>query len=105
VPNPDGTPFYGSSTKLFEYMATAKAIAASDLGQIGEVLTHDRDALLTAPGNAKELARTILRLAADAALRKRLGDAARERVLQRYTWDRHVDRILRRLAADGEPGR
>ncbi len=39
VPNPDGSPFFGSPTKLFEYMAMGKPIVASDLDQIGEVLT------------------------------------------------------------------
>ncbi len=38
VPNPDGTPFFGSPTKLFEYMAMCEGIVASDLDQIGEVL-------------------------------------------------------------------
>ena len=50
VPNPDGSPFFGSPTKLFEYMAMGRAIIASDLDQIGEVLavsyTH-----LTLPTN------------------------------------------------------
>ena len=45
VPNPDGTPFFGSPTKLFEYMAMGKGIVASNLEQIGEVLEHGRTAL------------------------------------------------------------
>ena len=32
VPNADGTPFFGSPTKLFEYMAMGKGIVASNLG-------------------------------------------------------------------------
>ena len=44
VPNADGSKFFGSPTKLFEYMAMAKPILASDLDQIGEVL---RDSLST----------------------------------------------------------
>ena len=42
VPNPDGTPFFGSPTKLFEYMAMGKGIVASNLDQIGEVLEDGR---------------------------------------------------------------
>jgi hypothetical protein len=38
VPNPDGRPFLGSPTKLFEYRAMEKAILASDLDQLGDVI-------------------------------------------------------------------
>src|SRR5207245_1967569 len=46
VPLEDGSPFFGSPTKLFEYMAMGKAVVASRLGQIGEVLSHEETALL-----------------------------------------------------------
>ena len=39
VQNADGSKFFGSPTKLFEYMAMGKGIIASDLDQIGEVLS------------------------------------------------------------------
>ncbi len=97
VPNPDGTPFFGSPTKLFEYMATARGIVASDLEQIGEVLEHGRTAWLVAPGDAAALADGIGRLVDDAALRGKLGDAARREVLTRYTWREHTHRTIDRL--------
>jgi glycosyltransferase involved in cell wall biosynthesis len=99
VPNPDGTPFFGSPTKLFEYMAMGKAIVASNLDQIGQVLTHDRDAWLVAPGDADALANALHRLATDAALRKRLGAAARAEVLTHHTWRQHTQRTIDRLQA------
>lgn len=37
-PNPDGSPFFGSPTKLFEYMSLGKPIIASDLEQIAQVI-------------------------------------------------------------------
>jgi glycosyltransferase involved in cell wall biosynthesis len=49
VPNPDGSAFFGSPTKLFEYMASGRAIVASELGQIGEVLDHGRNGWLVPP--------------------------------------------------------
>ena len=98
VPNRDGTPFFGSPTKLFEYMASGRAIVASRLDQIGELLEHDRTACLVPPGDAEALARGIERLAADPALRERLGRCARERARSVHSWQAHVTRIRERLA-------
>ncbi|HJU53327.1 MAG TPA: glycosyltransferase family 4 protein, partial [Pyrinomonadaceae bacterium] len=72
----DGSEFFGSPTKLFEYMAMGKAIVASRLGQIGEVLAHEETALLVEPGDARGLCEAILRLVDSHDLRARLGAAA-----------------------------
>lgn len=97
IPNPDGTPFFGSPTKLFEYMASGKAIVASNLDQMGQILTHNQTALLTTPGSADEIADCILTLAKDEKLRNNLGLNAREEVCKKYTWDIHVKQILEAL--------
>ena len=94
VPMPGGRPFFGSPTKLFEYMAMGKAIAASALDQIAEVLEHGRTALLVSPGDASELAEAIQRLAADAQLRIDLGRNAREIALAHHTWRQNARRVL-----------
>jgi glycosyltransferase involved in cell wall biosynthesis len=97
VPNPDGTRFFGSPTKLFEYMAMGKAIVASDLEQIGEVLDHGRTAWLVAPGDAGALASALRRLGGDRGLRQALGAAARREALARHTWREHTRRTIERL--------
>lgn len=89
--------FFGSPTKLFEYMAMAKGIVASDLGQIGEILQHGQTALLVTPGNLDELASAIDRLIADQPLRERLGVAARREAESRYTWKEHTRRIVAKI--------
>ncbi len=94
VPNPDGTPFFGSPTKLFEYMAMGKGIVASDLDQIGEVLDHDRTAWLVRPGDPDALATGLAALIDDPVRRDRLGRAARERALNHHTWKQHTSRIV-----------
>src|SRR5262249_45723544 len=113
VPNVDGTKFFGSPTKLFEYMAMGKAIVASDLDQIGEVLRNTvrldvpenaqetakcgQMALLVEPGNVEQLATGIQRLIDKPGLREVLGRNARSLALERYTWKRHVHEILNSL--------
>ncbi len=94
VPNADGTPFFGSPTKLFEYMSVGRAIAASRLDQIGDVVEDGRTALLVEPGSADSLARAIETLAGDGELRRRLGGAARATAIERHTWRRHAEKIL-----------
>jgi glycosyltransferase involved in cell wall biosynthesis len=99
VPNPDGSPFFGSPTKLFEYMAMRRAIVASDLDQIGEVLRHGETAWMVPPGDADALAAGLARLIEDRPLRQRLGAAARRDAVAHHTWRAHVKQILEALDA------
>jgi glycosyltransferase involved in cell wall biosynthesis len=94
VPLADGSDFFGSPTKIFEYMAMGKAIVASRLGQIGEVLTDDETALLVEPGNIEELTAAITRLAQSNELRAHLGSKAREAALKQHTWKHNAQRVL-----------
>jgi glycosyltransferase involved in cell wall biosynthesis len=90
VPMPDGSRFFGSPTKIFEYMAMGKGIVASRLDQLAEVLEHDRTAVLVTPGNTDELAEAILHLALDPEKRAALGDAARRAAVERHCWSANV---------------
>lgn len=97
VPNKDGSPFFGSPTKLFEYMAMGKAIVASNLGQIGRVLENKKTALLVKPGDANDLMLAINELINNEPLRISLGNSAREEVTKKYTWDVNVKNIINKL--------
>ena len=94
VPNPDGTIFFGSPTKLFEYMAMGKPIVASRLGQIAEVLGNDRNAVLVEPGDVDDLARGILSLIDNPDRARTLAHQARADALARHTWTHHAQRIV-----------
>ena len=94
VPMTDGSEFFGSPTKLFEYMAMGKGIVASRLGQIGEVLADGETALLAEPGNARQLADAILCLGRSRELRESLGAAARRAAVERHTWKHNAGRVL-----------
>ena len=97
VPNPDGTPFFGSPTKLFEYMAMGKGIIASDLDQIGEVLQHDLTAWMVKPGDAESLMRGLKTMIDNPEIGKRLGEAARREATAKYTWKEHTRKIIEKI--------
>lgn len=94
VPPTDGSEFFGSPTKLFEYLAMGKGIVASPLGQIGEVIIDGENGLVVSPGDASALAQAIERLAADGELRARLGRRARQTAIERYTWRHNAARVF-----------
>lgn len=117
VPNADGSRFFGSPTKLFEYMAMGKPIIASSLEQIGEVLQPGMDArnlsdaalagsadavaLMARPGVVDDIVEGLRFLTTRSEWRTTLGQNARARALQKYTWDRHVFAILDSLSRQG----
>ncbi|MEO7910184.1 MAG: glycosyltransferase family 4 protein [Roseiflexaceae bacterium] len=77
-----------SSAKLLELMAAGLPIVAGRVGQVAEYIEDRHSGLLVAPGDPAALAHATLTLLADPALREQLGQAARTRVAQHYTWNR-----------------
>lgn len=72
----------GTPNTLYEAMAVGRAAAASTADGQGEILRHERDALLHTPGDVATLAANMARLHDDAALRARLAAALHARVTE-----------------------
>ena len=86
---------YASPLKLFEYMAAGQAIIAPDQPNIREVLEHGRTAVLFDPARPEAMWQAIESLVQDAALRQRLGAAARDEVVRRdFTWAGNARRVV-----------
>jgi glycosyltransferase involved in cell wall biosynthesis len=100
TPMPGHTDFFGSPTKLFEYMAAEKAVVASNLGQMTEVIRNEENGLLVPPGDSTALADAIVRLTRDVELRTRLARAAREDVLRSYSWAKNATAIIEYFQAN-----
>jgi glycosyltransferase involved in cell wall biosynthesis len=94
LPNPASaiSTSFTSPLKLFEYMAAGRAIVASDLPAIREVLRDGADALLVTPGDPAALGAAIRRLLDDPALASTLARAALDAV-PKYGWDRRAERL------------
>jgi glycosyltransferase involved in cell wall biosynthesis len=90
--------YYASPLKLFEYMASGRAIVSSDLPAVAEVVRNGETALLYPPGDVAALAAALRRLYDDPALRERIGTAAKQEVAQ-YSWQARAGRILEAVKA------
>lgn len=84
---------FSSPIKIFEYMAAGKPIIASHIGAIPEIITHEKNGLLIAPGDVDGLIRVISRLLEAPALAARLGVTAREHV-RSYSWEVRVTHVI-----------
>ena len=67
-------------------------VAATAVGGIPDLVAPDRTGLLCPPGNAQALGENIAKLLADEALHRACGQAARERVIERFSMERMVRR-------------
>ena len=110
--------FFGSPTKLFEYMAMGGGIVASDLEQIGEVLSPalhatalsqsfpvDRErSILCTPGSVGEFVEAVVFLARHPDMCEALGRNAREAAEADFSWHSHVARLWRFAANSNSNG-
>ncbi|MCA8959686.1 MAG: glycosyltransferase family 4 protein [Planctomycetes bacterium] len=99
APYPELEHFYFSPLKLFEFMAMGLPVVSTRTGQIGDLIQHEESGLLAAPGRVDQLVASVERLLEDPRLRARLGDTAREWILERATWRHRVADILDRVRA------
>jgi glycosyltransferase involved in cell wall biosynthesis len=98
----------GMPRSAIEAAAMGKALVLTDIRGCREVARHDREALLVPPRDPGALAGAISRLAADPALRDRLGAAARRRALERFSEAKVAGRVVEQyqaLFARRSPGR
>jgi starch synthase len=94
--------FYWSPLKVFEYMASGLPTVAVAQGPLQGILRDGEEGLHVPERDPQALAAALRRLADEPELRARLGRAARARVVERYSWQRHceqLERVLLRIAA------
>lgn len=90
----------GSPVSLIEGMAAGRAVVATRVGGIPDLVEHDVTGYLTAPDDPAELARAIVDLLQDANRRAAFGEAGRKRVYPAFSAERllaNVDRLYGEL--------
>jgi glycosyltransferase involved in cell wall biosynthesis len=96
----------GLPTSVLEASLLGRAVVASDVGGTPEVVSNDHSALLVPAGDVLALKRALDRLLTDAALRARLGQAAREGAIERFdrSTGAHSFSVLARQLSGSLPG-
>lgn len=85
--------FYWSPLKIFEYMAMALPVVTLDVPPLAEIVRRDVEGLLVPEGDAGALAESIAALLANPDRARTLGEAGRDRVVARYSWQRHCEQL------------
>ncbi|HWQ28590.1 MAG TPA: glycosyltransferase [Dehalococcoidia bacterium] len=77
--------YEGLPVAVLEAMALGRPVVSTSVGGLPDVIEDRHSGLLVAPDDRAALAQRVLDLLADPAERRRLGDAARARVRQRFS--------------------
>ncbi len=83
-----------SPMKLYEYLACGKAIVASNIPGVNELLRNSGGGSTVTPENPKELANTIAILLRNDDLRKTMGDRGRAYVIENHSWTSVTKKLL-----------
>ena len=70
---------------ILEGMSTGLPVVASSVGGVPELVDHRVNGFLVEPKNPEDMAERLLELNFDSELRARMGAAARQKVLDKYT--------------------
>jgi len=97
----------GLGVVFIEAASAGLAIVGTSVGGISDVLIPEVTGIAVEPDQPEALANAIERLLGDEPLRRRLGEAARQHALRRFSWSQVAERFsdVFRRALECEPGR
>ena len=78
---------------VLEASAVGLPVIASNIGGVPGVLKDGETGILVPPGDVSKLADTIIRLADNAEVQKKMGEAGRKFVADNYRWDKCLDKM------------
>jgi glycosyltransferase involved in cell wall biosynthesis len=86
--------FFWSPLKIFEYMALALPTITIDIPPLNRIIVEGEHGLLFHEGEADDLARALQQFfGLDASIRGQMGQAARARVVQEFSWAAHCNSL------------
>lgn len=87
----------GFGLSFLEAALFGKTAVGGASGGVGEAIVSSKTGYLVDPTNPGAIARAIVHLLQDDALRTQLGQNAKVRVAQEFTWEKQVEKLLKNL--------
>jgi glycosyltransferase involved in cell wall biosynthesis len=87
--------FFWSPLKIYEYMAAGLPVVTADIAPLNTVIRSGREGVLFREGDPRDLARAIIQALADPQVARVMGDRARTRVVEQFSWQRHCAELER----------
>ncbi len=84
-----------SPQKVYAYLACQRPVVGSDIEGLGDMLTQERVGFSFPSGDAERMAGAIIQLLQDRELAQTMGERGRRLVLDRFTWERVVQKTVR----------
>jgi glycosyltransferase involved in cell wall biosynthesis len=84
----------GYDLTILEAMACGKPVVVSNLGSVPTVIEHNIDGILVPPKDINTLSKKIVEVLKDKKLASRLGNAARKKVVKKFSLDKMVENTL-----------
>ena len=94
--------FEGMGRVLLEAQVLGKPVVATRVGGIVEIVKDNETGILVDPADYQSLAEAIIRLLSDEALLKKLGEAAKQYISEKFSAARMVDNIDKVYSELGE---
>ncbi|MCX7880419.1 MAG: glycosyltransferase family 4 protein [Ignavibacteria bacterium] len=94
INNDDGTEFFNSPLKNFEYMGLGKPVVATAVGQQKEIFVDRYNAILVEERNPEAIAEAIFEIYKDPDLANKIGRNAHKEAIEKHTWGHRAQRIL-----------
>jgi glycosyltransferase involved in cell wall biosynthesis len=94
--------FFWSPLKVYEYMAAGLPVVTTDLPPLNTIIRSGQEGQLFREGDVPALAAAMQRVLADPVAARAMGQRARSRVVEHYSWQRHcaeLETLLLRLLA------
>jgi glycosyltransferase involved in cell wall biosynthesis len=86
--------WYASSMKIFEYMAAGKAVVATAVGQVAEIIEDGINGYLFDPDSGSELREKIELLVDSSEARHRVGERARRDIEEKWNWENNAKKMI-----------